>query len=84
VKIAVLFGGDSMERDVSAASAAQVVAALRARGHDIIAVDAHRGILSAEAEGRLLTGRIDRAPPAQESPQAAARRAALVNSKMKS
>ena len=67
MKIAVLFGGDSMERDVSAASAAQVVTALRARGHDIIAVDAHRGILSAEAEGRLLTGRIDRAPPAQEA-----------------
>jgi D-alanine-D-alanine ligase len=65
VKIAVLFGGDSMERDVSAASAAQVVAALRARGHEIVAVDAHRGILSADAERRLLTGKIDRVPPAQ-------------------
>jgi D-alanine-D-alanine ligase len=65
VKIAVLFGGDSMERDVSAASAAQVVTALRERGHEIVAVDAHRGILSADAERRLLTGRIDRVPPAQ-------------------
>jgi D-alanine-D-alanine ligase len=63
VKIAVLFGGDSMERDVSAASAAQVVAALRTRGHEIVAVDTQTGILSREAEARLLTGRIDRVPP---------------------
>jgi D-alanine-D-alanine ligase len=63
VKIAVLFGGDSMERDVSAASAAQVVAALRARGHEIIAVDAQNGVLSAAAERELLTGRSDRLPP---------------------
>jgi D-alanine-D-alanine ligase len=67
VKIAVLFGGDSMERDVSAASAAQVVAALRARGHEIVAVDAHRGMLSAAEEQRLLTGRIERVPPEQAS-----------------
>ena len=43
MRIAVLFGGDSMERDVSAASAAQVVKALRARGHDVIAIDAGPG-----------------------------------------
>jgi D-alanine-D-alanine ligase len=63
LKVAVLFGGDSMERDVSAASAAQVVRALRARGHSIIAVDAARGTLGADAERELLTGRIDRLPP---------------------
>ena len=54
-----------MERDVSAASAAQVVKALRTRGHEVIAVDASRGTLSAGAEQQLLTGRIDRLPPAQ-------------------
>jgi D-alanine-D-alanine ligase len=63
LKVAVLFGGDSMERDVSAASAAQVVKALRARGHDVIAIDAARGMLSTSAERELLTGRIDRLPP---------------------
>jgi D-alanine-D-alanine ligase len=67
VKIAVLFGGDSMERDVSAASAAQVVAALRSRGHDVVAVDARSGILSRDAEARLLTGRIERLPPSEAS-----------------
>ena len=35
MKIAVLFGGTSMEREVSVASASQVVAALRMRGHDV-------------------------------------------------
>jgi D-alanine-D-alanine ligase len=64
LKIAVLFGGDSVERDVSAASAAQVVGALRSKGHDVIAVDAHRGALPPAEEKALLTGRIDRLPPA--------------------
>jgi D-alanine-D-alanine ligase len=63
VKIAVFFGGESMERDVSAASAAQVVAALRSRGHDVVAADTRSGILTHEAERELLTGRIDRTPP---------------------
>ena len=63
MKVAVLFGGDSMERDVSAASAAQVVQALRTRGHEVIVVDAGRGVLSSDAERQLLTGRIDRLPP---------------------
>jgi D-alanine-D-alanine ligase len=64
LKIAVLFGGDSVERDVSAASAAQVVGALRAKGHDVIAVDTQRGALPPAEERALLTGRIDRLPPA--------------------
>jgi D-alanine-D-alanine ligase len=67
VKIAVLFGGDSMERDVSVASAAQVVAALRSRGHEVIAFDSGRGRLSAGDEQKLFSGRIDRLPPSRES-----------------
>lgn len=63
MKIAVLFGGDSMERDVSVASASQVVAALRERGHEVLAVDAHRGLLGADEERRVLEGRIGRLPP---------------------
>ena len=65
MKIAVLFGGDSVERDVSIASAAQVVAALRGRGHAVVAVDAHRGLLSAADERLVLSKGIDRAPPAE-------------------
>jgi D-alanine-D-alanine ligase len=64
VKIAVLFGGSSTERDVSVASAAHVVAALRSAGHDIVAVDTQGGLLAADEETRLLGSSIDRRPPA--------------------
>jgi D-alanine-D-alanine ligase len=64
VKIAVLFGGESVERDVSAASAAQVVGALRSQGHEVVSVDANRGALPPAEEKALLTGRIDALPPA--------------------
>jgi D-alanine-D-alanine ligase len=63
LKIAVLFGGDSMERDVSIASASQVVGALRSRGHQVIAYDSGRGRLTASDEQRLFAGKIDRRPP---------------------
>lgn len=63
MKIAVLFGGDSMERDVSVASARQVVAALRSRGHEIVAVDAERGPLSASEEAETLARDIAKEPP---------------------
>jgi D-alanine-D-alanine ligase len=56
-----------MERDVSAASASQVVAGLRARGHDVRAVDMHRGELSAADESQLLTGAIAKAPPPRQA-----------------
>src|SRR5688572_10139615 len=65
LKIAVLFGGDSMERDVSIASASQVVGALRSRGHQVIAYDSGRGRLTAADEQRLFAGKIDRRPPNQ-------------------
>jgi D-alanine-D-alanine ligase len=63
LRIAVLFGGDSMERDVSIASASQVVGALRSRGHEVISFDSGRGRLSGPDEQRLFAGRIDRLPP---------------------
>jgi D-alanine-D-alanine ligase len=67
LKIAVLFGGDSMERDVSIASASQVVGALRSRGHQVIAYDSGRGRLTAADEQRLFAGKIDRRPPDQRT-----------------
>lgn len=66
MKIAVLFGGDSMERDVSIASASQVVGALRSRGHQVIAYDSGRGRLTAADEQRLFAGKIDSRPPDQQ------------------
>jgi D-alanine-D-alanine ligase len=63
LKIAVLFGGMSEERDVSIASAAQIVPALRSLGHEVIAVDTATGRLTAQAETRLLTAGVAPQPP---------------------
>jgi D-alanine-D-alanine ligase len=63
LKIAVLFGGTSEERDVSIASAAQIVPALRALGHDVFAVDTATGRLSAAQEQKLLTSKVAPQPP---------------------
>jgi D-alanine-D-alanine ligase len=63
LKIAVLFGGTSTERDVSVASAAQVVRALREAGHDVLAVETNRGVLPPDQERELLAKGIDCAPP---------------------
>jgi D-alanine-D-alanine ligase len=63
MQIAVLFGGTSEERDVSIASAAQILPALRALGHDVFAVDTATGRLPAAEEQRLLTSGVAPAPP---------------------
>ncbi len=67
MKIAVLFGGTSAERDVSVASAAQVVAALRGAGHDVLAVETSRGILLPDQERACLGQGIDSAPPDRQA-----------------
>lgn len=63
MRIAVLFGGTSSERDVSIASGAQVVKALREAGHDVIAVDTATGVLAAADEKKLLTAGVAPVPP---------------------
>jgi len=63
MKIAVLFGGTSQERDVSIASAAQIIPALRGLGHDVISVDTVTGRLTGEAEQRMLTSGVGPEPP---------------------
>ncbi len=63
MKIAVLFGGTSEERDVSIASAAQIIPALRALGHEVFAVDTATGRLPAADEQRLLAGGVAPEPP---------------------
>lgn len=66
MKIAVMFGGTSEERDVSIASGSQVVKALRSRGHDVVAVDTATGVLNAAAETRLMSSDVRMAPPGSE------------------
>jgi D-alanine-D-alanine ligase len=63
VKVAVLFGGSSEERDVSIASAAQIVPALRSLGHEVIAIDTATGRLTSQAEKRMLTSGVGPEPP---------------------
>jgi D-alanine-D-alanine ligase len=63
MKIAVLFGGTSEERDVSIASAAQIIPALRALGHEVFAVDTATGRLPPAEERQLLTSGVAPEPP---------------------
>src|SRR5208282_732174 len=63
MKIAVLFGGTSEERDVSIASAAQIIPALRALGHDVFAVDTTTGRLPPADERQLLASGVAPEPP---------------------
>lgn len=66
MRIAVLFGGTSEERDVSVASGAQVLRALTNLGHDVVAVDTARGVLPArEHDGLLSAGVAPTAPGAE-------------------
>jgi D-alanine-D-alanine ligase len=66
MRVAVLFGGTSAERDVSIASGAQVIQALRQAGHEVVAVDTARGVLGPGDEQRLLTSGVAPTPPGDE------------------
>lgn len=63
MRIAVLLGGTSDERDVSIASGVEVAAALREAGHEVVAVDTARGLLPRTEEARLREGGVSAAPP---------------------
>jgi D-alanine-D-alanine ligase len=63
MRIAVLMGGTSDEREVSLSSGAQVAHALREAGHEVVAVDTVHGVLSGAQEQRLLSGGVRAAPP---------------------
>ena len=63
MRVAVLMGGTSDERDVSLASGAQVAAALRLAGHQVVAVDTAQGVLTPADEERLRLGGVAALPP---------------------
>jgi D-alanine-D-alanine ligase len=63
MRVTVLTGGTSSERDVALASAVQIVTALRSRDHDVAVVDTARGYIPRADEGRLLSGSVGVAPP---------------------
>ncbi len=63
MRVTVLTGGTSAERDVAIASAVQVIAALRSGGHDVAVVDTARGYIPLADEASLLSGSVGTAPP---------------------
>jgi D-alanine-D-alanine ligase len=63
MRITVLTGGTSSERDVAIASAVQIVGALRSRGHDVAVVDTARGFIPSADEAQLLSGGVGAEPP---------------------
>ena len=63
MRVTILTGGTSSERDVAIASAVQIVGALRSRGHDVAVVDTARGFIPASDEGRLRSGTVGVEPP---------------------
>jgi D-alanine-D-alanine ligase len=63
VRITVLLGGTSAERDVSIASGVRIAQALRARGHAVHAVDTVRGPLSLHDEHALLNAQVMKTVP---------------------
>ena len=63
MKIAVLMGGTSAEREVSLASGGAVVKALRERGHDVRTIDTARGFVPESEEAGLLPDGVHSAPP---------------------
>ncbi|MEO6444165.1 MAG: D-alanine--D-alanine ligase [Gemmatimonadaceae bacterium] len=63
MRITVLMGGTSSERDVSLASGLRVAEALRSRGHMVHAVDTARGVLTPADEAALLKGPVVKTVP---------------------
>lgn len=64
-RVTVLTGGSTPEREVAFAGAAQVVQALRQRGHSVAVVDTVEGPLSAAGEQRYLVPSVGRTPPSE-------------------
>ncbi len=66
VRIAVLMGGASAEREVSLDSGVQVARALREAGHDVVAVDTAMGPLGAAEEDAISERGVRSRPPGEE------------------
>ncbi|HET6837003.1 MAG TPA: D-alanine--D-alanine ligase [Gemmatimonadales bacterium] len=63
MRVTVLTGGTSAERDVALASAVQVIGALRSRGHEVAVVDTARGYIPQADESALLSSVVGTEPP---------------------
>ena len=66
MRVTVLTGGTSSERDVAIASAVQIVAALRSKGHEVAVVDTARGFIPQVDESHLLSASVGVTPPSND------------------
>lgn len=66
MRITVLLGGTSSERDVSTASGLRIAEALRTRGHEVRLVDPATGPVGTDAERELRRTNVKTAPPTVE------------------
>ncbi len=66
LRIVLITGGTTPEREVALAGGGEVLRALRAAGHAVTAVDTVRGELDPESEGHHLALRVGRRPPSAE------------------
>ena len=74
MRVTVLTGGATAERTVAFAGAAQVVSALRGRGHTVYVVDIAGGLLAEDDEARLLRAEVGTTPPGDLAELVAAER----------
>ena len=80
MRITVLMGGTSAEREVSLASGLRIAEALRSKGHEIVALDPAAGVIAREDEQRMLAqGVVHVAPPSLEALQTISRSPLLPN-----
>ena len=70
MKVVVLLGGESEEREVSLASGCQVADALRQAGHDVVALDPVGGALTRAEEAGILAEGVGVLPPGETADSA--------------
>ena len=63
MRIIVLMGGTSSERDVSLASGLRIAEALRTKGHSVKTVDTAKGAVTEAEERRMLAGGVVKTTP---------------------
>ena len=74
MRITVLLGGASSERNVSIASGLRIAAALRSRGHAVTCLDPTGDVLTSDEERRLGSAAVGAAPPTPDELAALAER----------
>ncbi len=81
MRVAVLLGGSSDERDVSLVSGCQVADALRQGGHEVVCVDPAKGVITEIGERIILKSGVRALPPGELVTEGGASRKTLTKRK---